>query len=177
MNELRLFEGNGLLRPSSFDAESWQALVYSLGYATHASNGFVQPHHLFLGILHQGGSQLNRWLGLLKTDRDHFLVLWEELFGSFPQSPPVNLPRLQREFLGDEMIRLLKECLHRSYRKKLKAIHIPGLLVCMLSQVEGLITECFERAGVSLDWLVLQAERVEMESGNPMLSTESLRKA
>lgn len=163
LSELRLFDGIGPLSQGAFDPEAWQALVYSLGYASQGQSGFVHPQHLFLGILLQGGRKVHRWLELLQTDRDHFLAMWEELFGSFPSEVPPELPHLHREFLTDGLIKLLTESLRRTARKRMPLIDIPCLLVCLLSLGNGLIAECFERAGVALDWIVLQAERVEME--------------
>jgi len=168
LDELALFEDSGNLLARSFDPDAWQSLGFSWGYAVPTGSGFIQPHHLFLGILRQGGAQVRRWLTALKVEREELLESWEELFGGFLGNGSRSSPRLNREYLENDLLKLLRDAWNRTRRKGRPQVDVSCLLICILSQAHGLVPGCFERCGVSPDWLVLQAERVELDHANPL---------
>ena len=64
---------------------------------------------------------------------------------------------LNREFLSDNVIRLLREALQRAGENHRTKITPMDLLICMLTSSRSIVAECFERLGVTAAKLTEQA--------------------
>jgi hypothetical protein len=72
---------------------------------------------------------------------------------------------LNREFLSDNVIRLLRESYNRAGDHQRPRITSMDLLISLLTATNSIVAECFERIGVTAAKLTELAVIAEQESG------------
>ena len=157
-----IFVLNGRLRPDVADEATERALRDSLGHARSTNWDSVRTPHLFMGLLGTPDSGVFQWAHRLGADTARLLDQFRELF--FQESDPVPPLLLTREFLSDNVIRVLREAYSRSKDYGRGQINTLDLLIILFSTPNSIVAECFERVGVAAERLTELAVAVEQES-------------
>jgi len=156
-----IFQGNGRLRPEVVDDATERALRDSLGHARSTNWDSVRTPHLFMGLLGVPDIGVYQWANRLGADTTRLLDQFRELF--FQESDPVPPLLLTREFLSDNVIRVLREAHSRSKDFGRGQINTIDLLIILFSTPNSIVAECFERIGVTAARLTELAVAVEQE--------------
>lgn len=129
---------------------------------TRATNwDSVRTPHLFMGLLAAPDSGVFKWASRLGADLtgllDQFRVLFQQQTGE--ALPPLLL---NREFLSDNVIRLLRDAQSRASDYGRDQLTPMDLLITLFTTPNSIVAECFERIGVTaakLTELAVLAER------------------
>jgi ATP-dependent Clp protease ATP-binding subunit ClpA len=157
-----IFLPNGRLRPDVVDDATERALRDSLGHARSTNWDSVRTPHLFMGLLGVPDLGVCQWATRLGADTVRLLDQFRELF--YQELDPVPPLLLNREFLSDNVIRLLREAYSRSKDYGRGQINTIDLLIILFSTPNSIVAECFERIGVTASKLMDIAVAVEQES-------------
>lgn len=163
MSEYRtddLFLPNGLLRPDVVDESLARALTEALQFTRSTNWDSVRTPHLFMGILAAPDQGVQTWSHLLGASRQKLLDQFRELFQQ--DAEPVPPLKLNREFLSDNVLRLLRDSYERALDCGRQTISQLDLLITTFSTPNSIVAECFERVGVTsahLTELAMNAER------------------
>jgi ATP-dependent Clp protease ATP-binding subunit ClpA len=157
-----IFQINGRLRPDIMDETCMQALRDSLAHARSTNWDSVRTPHLFMGILGTSDLSVFNWAHRLGADTMRLLDQFRELF--YQEADPVPALLLNREFLSDNVIRLLREAMSRATDYGRPHMTAMDVMITMFSAPNSIVAECFERIGVSADKLTELAVSVEQES-------------
>ena len=161
-SEPDIFQLNGRLRPDVADDYCMAALNDSLAHARSTNWDSVRTPHLFMGILGCGDPGVYNWTHRLGADTMRLIDQFRELF--FQEQDPVPPLHLNREFLSDNVIRLLRDAQTRASDYGRPHFTPMDVLVTMFSAPNSIVAECFERIGVSADKLTEIATDVESET-------------
>jgi hypothetical protein len=114
-----------------------------------------------MGLLAAADSGVQGWCDRLRADLPRLLIQFQELF--FQEDGDTTCPLvLNREFLSDNVIRVLRESLRRARDQQRPLVSTLDLLICLLTASSSIVAECFERIGLTvtrLTELALLAER------------------
>jgi ATP-dependent Clp protease ATP-binding subunit ClpA len=155
-----IFLPSGRLRPDVVDGPTAHALRQSLSHARGTNWDSVRTPHLFMGLLAAPDSGVFKWASRLGADLPGLLDQFRDLF--YQESEPVPPLQLNREFLSDNVLRLLRDAWSRAGDCGRPAISQMDLLVTLFSTPNSIVAECFERIGVTalhLTELAVEAER------------------
>jgi ATP-dependent Clp protease ATP-binding subunit ClpA len=155
-----IFQPNGYLRADSVEPTAAQALDEALAYTRATNWDSVRTPHLFMGVLAVPDLGVETWLGRLGANRQKLIDQFRELF--LQEGEPVPPLRLNREFLSDNVLRLLRDSYERALDGGRNSVSQLDLLITTFSTPNSIVAECFERVGVTaahLTDLAMQAER------------------
>jgi ATP-dependent Clp protease ATP-binding subunit ClpA len=155
-----IFLPNGQLRPDAVDAPMAQALDEALCFTRATNWDSVRTPHLFMGVLSAPDLGVEVWAQRLGANREKLLDQFRDLFQQ--EADPVPPLKLNREFLSDNVLRLLRDSYERAQDGGRGTITQLDLLITTFSTPNSIVAECFERVGVTaahLTDLAMQAER------------------
>lgn len=126
----------------------------------------VRSPHLFMGLLAVPDAGVRLWGDRLGADLNTLLGQFQELFEQdAPDSPALLV--LNREFLSDNVMRLMREAYTRAVMHNRHQVTPMDLLITLLTANNSIVAECFERIGVTaakLTELAVLAEQQTTES-------------
>jgi hypothetical protein len=114
-----------------------------------------------MGLLAAPDTGVFKWAGKLGADLTGLLDQFRELFNQ-PNAEPVPPLLLNREFLSDNVIRLLRDAYFRANECGRDIVTPMDLLITLFTTPHSIVAECFERIGVTaakLTELAMLAER------------------
>jgi ATP-dependent Clp protease ATP-binding subunit ClpA len=155
-----IFLPSGRLRPDVVDTATAHALRESLALTRATNWDSVRTPHLFMGLLAAPDPGVFTWAMRLGADLPRMLDQFRELFHQDAEPVPPLL--LNREFLSDNVLRLLRDAYNRARDYGRTCIGQLDLLIMLFSTPNSIVAECFERIGVAsahLTDLAVQAER------------------
>jgi ATP-dependent Clp protease ATP-binding subunit ClpA len=159
--ESDIFQLNGRVRPDVTDECTARALRDSLGHARSTNWDSVRTPHLFMGLLAAPDTGVFNWAGRLGADLPGLLDQFRDLFNQ-ENAEPVPPLLLNREFLSDNVIRLLRDAHGRAADSGRDRVSPMDLLITLFTTPNSIVAECFERIGVTaakLTELAVLAER------------------
>jgi ATP-dependent Clp protease ATP-binding subunit ClpA len=108
----------------------------------------VRSPHLFMGLLAVPDPSVKRWGDSLGADLAALLGQFQELF---QQDEGDSVPHLvlNREFLSDNVMRLLREAHTRAVAHNRRCVSPMDMLITLLTANNSIVAECFERIGVT----------------------------
>lgn len=124
----------------------------------------VRSPHIFMGILAVPDSGVRAWGKLLETDLDRMLTEFQDLFHQ-EQGEKEAVLVLNREFLSDNFIRILREAFGRAKHYRRAAVTPMDLLITLLTASDSVVADCFERSGATPAKLTELAILAEQQSG------------
>ena len=156
-----IFQPSGRLRPDILDEAATRVLREALAHTRATNWDSVRTPHLFMGLLAAPDSGVFKWANRLGADLAGLLEQFHELFFQ-EDAEPVPPLLLNREFLSDNVIRLLRDAHYRAADSHRGAIKPMDLLITLFTTPNSIVAECFERVGVTaakLTELAVLAER------------------
>ncbi len=138
-----------------------RALREALAHTRGTNWDSVRTPHLFMGLLASPDSGVFKWAKRLGADIPGLLEQFRELFHQ-DDAEPVPPLLLNREFLSDNVIRLLRDAHSRAADSGRGTICPMDLLITLFTTPNSIVAECFERVGVTaakLTELAVLAER------------------
>jgi ATP-dependent Clp protease ATP-binding subunit ClpA len=160
-----VFWPGGGLRTELLSPQAAAALTEAVRLARETRWDSLRSPHVFMGLLAQPDGCVCDWGARLRADLPKLLDQFQELFHQAEGDPqPVLL--LHREFLSDNVIRLLREAYGRALENRRRCVTPMDLLISLLSAHNSIVAECFERIGISATTLTKLAVMAEQESDN-----------
>ena len=156
-----IFLPSGRLSPDILDEATIQVLRESLAHTRATNWDSVRTPHLFMGLLSAPDTSVFKWASRLGADLPGLLDQFRELFQQ-ENVEPVPPLLLNREFLSDNVIRLLRDANDRAQECERDQIAPMDLLITLFTTPNSIVAECFERIGVTaakLTELAVLAER------------------
>jgi ATP-dependent Clp protease ATP-binding subunit ClpA len=125
----------------------------------------VRSPHIFMGLLACPDPGVQTWGERLGADLNRLLCQFQELFHQEEGACDALLV-LNREFLSDNVIRLLRDAYARAVDHRRRAVTPMDLLISLLTASNSIVAECFERIGVTAAKLTELAVLAEQQ-GEP----------
>jgi ATP-dependent Clp protease ATP-binding subunit ClpA len=170
-----VFQPSGKVRLDVIDEGAGGALQESVRLAHDTRWNSIRSPHIFMGLLAAPDPTVDNWGKRLGADLPKLLEQFRELFRQEEGEPDAVL-LLSREFLSDNVIRLLRDALTRAQEHQRKRITPMDLLISILTAQNSIVAECFERIGVTaakLTELAVMAEQANLRpSANPPNSSD-----
>src|SRR4051794_41143863 len=160
-----IFLPGGRLRLELLTTPSVEALKEALRLAQETRWDSVRSPHVFMGLLACPDRSVCLWGQRLQADLPLLLNQFQDLFYQ-EKGDDDALLILNREFLSDNVIRLLREARQRACEHSRKQITPMDILVTLLTASKSIVAECFERIGVTAAKLTEQAVIAEHASAN-----------
>ena len=161
-----IFLPSGQIRPELLTATATEALAESIRLAKETRWESVRSPHIFMGLLSNPDEGVRSWGYRLGADLEKLLGQFQELFHQEEGDAEVLL-RLNREFLSDNVIRLLRDAYHRAAEYQRERMTPMDLLISLLTASNSIVAECFERIGVTAAKLtelaVIAEQQIDME--------------
>lgn len=155
-----VFHPGGTLRMDLLTPEAAVALQEAVRLARQTRWDSLRSPHVFMGLLAEPDDRVTNWGERLRADLPRLLGQFQELFQQEETEPDALL--LHREFLSDNVIRLLRESYHRTRRHGRTQVTPMDLLISLLTAANSIVAECFERIGIpakTLTRLAVLAEK------------------
>jgi ATP-dependent Clp protease ATP-binding subunit ClpA len=143
-----VFQPDGCLRLDLLTSPALEVMRESLRQARETCWDSVRSPHVFMGLLAVPDKGVRNWVERLEDDLSHILGQFRELFRQ-DQGESEAVLALNREFLSDNAIRLLREAHERALYYQRSRITPMDLLISMLTAPNSIVAECFERIGVT----------------------------
>ena len=143
-----IFLPGGRLRLDLLTESAVQALREALRLARETRWDSVRSPHVFMGLLAVPDASVRNWGERLQADLSKLLDQFQELFHQEEGEDEAVLV-LNREFLSDNVIRLLREAFTRAGDHRRAKITPMDLLISLLTASNSIVAECFERIGVT----------------------------
>jgi ATP-dependent Clp protease ATP-binding subunit ClpA len=156
-----VFLPGGRLRLELLTDAAVKALRESLRLARETRWDSVRSPHVFMGLLAQPDAGVCNWGERLGADLSKLLGQFQELFHQ-EEGEVEAIIALNREFLSDNVIRLLRDSYGRATAHQRPRIAPMDLLISLLTAPNSIVAECFERIGVTaakLTELAVMAEQ------------------
>lgn len=156
-----IFLPSGGLRSDLVSDTAAGALKESLRMARATRWDSVRSPHVFMGLLAAPDPGVHNWGERLGADLPKLLEQFRELFHQ-EEGEVEALLVMNREFLSDNVIRLLREAFNRAADHRRQKITPMDLLISLLTAPNSIVAECFERIGVTaakLTELAVMAEQ------------------
>ncbi len=143
LNDVFLPGGN--LRMEVFTETAVEAVKESMRFARETRWESVRSPHLFMGLLSVADQGIRNWGERLGADLPRLLEQFQELFlqEEGEQEPFLNL---NREFLSDNVIRLLRDAFFRASYHCRSKVTTMDLLISLFTASNSIVAECFERS-------------------------------
>lgn len=158
-----IFLPGGRVRVNALQQTAVQALDESLRYARDTHWDSVRSPHLFMGLLAVADAGVKNWGERLGADLPRLLDQFRELFHQDDGECDALLV-LHREFLSDNVIRLLREARQRALEHQREVVTPMDLLISMFTSQGSIVAECFEKIGVTAAKLTELAVMAEQQS-------------
>ena len=143
-----IFQPGGRLRDDLLTESSTTAMKEAVRLARETCWDSVRSPHVFMGLLAAPDPSVRNWGDRLQADLCKLLEQFQELFFQEDGEDDAFL-NLNREFLSDNVIRLLREAFHRALDNHRDQITPMDLLITLLTASNSIVAECFERIGVT----------------------------
>jgi ATP-dependent Clp protease ATP-binding subunit ClpA len=159
-----IFLPGGSLRLELLTESAVNALRESLRLARETRWDCVRSPHIFMGLLAVPDASVSNWGERLSADLTKLLDQFQELFHQ-EEGEEEAILALNREFLSDNVIRLLRRAHHRASDHQREQITPMDLLISLLTLHNSIVAECFERIGVTAAKLTKLAVMAEQHLG------------
>jgi ATP-dependent Clp protease ATP-binding subunit ClpA len=146
-SDVDIFQPSGKLRPEAVEESTAEALREAIRYARTTRWDSVRSPHLFMGLLAIEDPGIHCWGDRLGADLPQLLDQFAELFHQEEVECEPYLS-LNREFMSDNVIRLLREARQRAAEHERPVTPI-DLLISLFTTPNSIVAECFERIGVT----------------------------
>ena len=143
-----IFLPGGRLRLELLTEPAVQAMRESLRLARETRWDSVRSPHVFMGLLAVPDATVCNWGERLQADLSKLLGQFQELFHQ-DEGEDEAILALNREFLSDNVIRLLRESYQRARDHRRERVTPMDLLISLLTAANSIVAECFERIGVT----------------------------
>jgi hypothetical protein len=120
-----------------------------------------------MGLLAVPDPGVRNWGERLGADLPRLLDQFRELFHQ-DEGESDALLVLHREFLSDNVIRLLREARQRAVDHQRNTVTPMDLLISMFTTPQSIVAECFERIGVTAAKLTELAVMAEQAAERPV---------
>ena len=160
-----IFLPGGRLRFELLTESALAAMKESIRLARETRWDSVRSPHVFMGLLSAPDASVHNWGERLQADLSKLLSQFQELFHQ-EEGDEDSILALNREFLSDNVIRLLREAYNRAADHRRKKITPMDLLISLLTASNSIVAECFERIGVTAAKLTELAVIAEQHSGD-----------
>ena len=124
----------------------------------------VRSPHIFMGLLAVPDPGVRTWGERLGADLNRLLGQFQELFHQ-EEGDCEALLMLNREFLSDNVIRLLREAYARARDHHRSAVTPMDLLISLFTASDSIVADCFEQIGVTAAKLTELAVLAEQQAG------------
>jgi ATP-dependent Clp protease ATP-binding subunit ClpA len=159
-----IFHPGGRLRLDLLTEPAVKAMRESLRLARETRWDSVRSPHVFMGLLAVPDIGVRNWGDRLGADLPKLLGQFQELFHQ-EDGEADSLLVLNREFLSDNVIRLLRESYGRATGHDRSRVTPMDLLISLLTAANSIVAECFERIGVTAAKLTELAVMAEQQAG------------
>ena len=156
-----IFLPSGRLCPDILDEATARVLREALAHTRATNWDSVRTPHLFMGLLAAPDAGVFKWAARLGADIPGLLDQFRDLFHQ-PNAEPVPPLLLNREFLSDNVIRLLRDAFGRANDCGRTSLTPMDVLITLFTTPNSIVAECFERIGMTaarLTELAVLAER------------------
>jgi len=143
-----IFQADGRLRQEVVTDTALDALRQALQQARETRWDSVRSPHVFMGLLAAPDPGVSNWAERIGEDLADILIKFQELFRQ-AESEGEPVLAINREFLSDNVIRLLREAHQRATYNHRSRITPMDLLISLLTTPNSIVAECFERIGVT----------------------------
>jgi len=143
-----IFQPGGRLRLDLLTDPAVEVLNEAVRLARDTRWDSVRSPHVFMGLLSAPDASVHNWGERLQADLAKLLGQFQELFHQEEGEEEAVLA-LNREFLSDNVIRLLREAFNRAVDHRRARITPMDLLISLLTASNSIVAECFERIGVT----------------------------
>jgi ATP-dependent Clp protease ATP-binding subunit ClpA len=144
-----IFLPGGRLRLDLLTEPAVQALREAVRLARETRWDSLRSPHVFMGLLAVPDASVCNWGERLQADLPKLLSQFQELFHQDEGEDEAVLA-LNREFLSDNVIRLLREAFNRAVDHRRPKITPMDLLISLLTAPNSIVAECFRRIGVTV---------------------------
>jgi ATP-dependent Clp protease ATP-binding subunit ClpA len=141
-----IFHPSGGLRPDLLTDAATAALREALRYGRQTRWESLRSPHIFMGLLAAPDAAMMNWGERLGADLGQLLGQFEQYFHQ-EQGDPEALLALNREFLSDNVIRLLRDAHQRALSNNRTAVSPMDLLIALLTATNSIVAQCFEQLG------------------------------
>lgn len=159
-----VFHPSGLLNPDRLGESTTRVLNEALRFARETRWDSVRSPHVFMGLLAMPDASVRAWGERLRADLSTLLAQFQELFHQEEGEREAFL-KLNREFLSDNVIRLMRDACRRAEERGRRTVTPMDLLITLLTASNSIVAECFERAGFNAAKLTELAVIAEQQAG------------
>jgi ATP-dependent Clp protease ATP-binding subunit ClpA len=160
-----IFLPGGRLRVDALTDPAAEVLNEAVRLARETRWDSVRSPHVFMGLLSTPDPSVADWGERLQADLNKLLGQFQELFHQ-EEGDEENFLTLNREFLSDNVIKLLREAFSRAVDHHRRQITPMDLLISLLTASNSIVAECFERIGVTAAKLTELAVLAEHTRGD-----------
>jgi ATP-dependent Clp protease ATP-binding subunit ClpA len=143
-----IFAANGQIRAECLTEPAGHVLRESLRLARDTNWDSVRSPHIFMGLLAVPDASVHYWGERLGADLNKLLCQFQELFHQ-QHADGDALLILNREFLSDNVLRLLRDAYSRALDHRRTSVTPMDILITLLTASNSIVAECFERIGVT----------------------------
>jgi ATP-dependent Clp protease ATP-binding subunit ClpA len=143
-----IFLPGGRLRPDLLTEGAAAAMKEALRLARETRWDSVRSPHVFMGLLASPDASVRNWGERLQADLSKLLDQFQELFHQ-EEGEEEALLVMNREFLSDNVIHLLRDAFNRAIDHHRRQITPMDLLISLLTMSNSIVAQCFERIGVT----------------------------
>jgi ATP-dependent Clp protease ATP-binding subunit ClpA len=143
-----VFLPGGRLRLDLLTEPAAKAMREAIRLARETRWDSVRSPHIFMGLLAVPDAGVRNWGERLGTQPDALLGQFQELFHQ-DEGDAEALLVLNREFLSDNVLRILRDAYQRATDNRRGAVTPMDLLISLLTASNSIVAECFERIGVT----------------------------
>lgn len=155
-----IFLPGGRLRLDCFNDDALGALREALRLARETRWDSIRSPHVFMGLLAAPDASTRNWGDRLQANLSMLLDQFQELFYQ-EEGEEEPLLVLNREFLSDNVISLLRDANQRAQDNQRCKITPMDLLISLLSAPCSIVAECFARIGLKAIKLIELAVMAE----------------
>jgi ATP-dependent Clp protease ATP-binding subunit ClpA len=159
-----IFHPGGAIRVERLTDSAAKALREAIRLAHETRWDSVRSPHIFMGLLAVPDPGVQNWGQRLGADLSKLLGQFQELFHQEEGESDAMLA-LNREFLSDNVIRLLRDADNRASEHRRRTVTAMDLLISLLTATNSIVAECFERIGVTAAKLTELAVIAEQNAG------------
>jgi ATP-dependent Clp protease ATP-binding subunit ClpA len=159
-----VFLPGGRLRLDLLTEDAVTTLKEAVRLARETRWDSLRSPHVFMGLLAAPDEGVRNWGERLRADLPRLLSQFQELFHQ-DEGEEEPVLALNREFLSDNVIRLLRQAHDRAVDHQRRQITPMDLLICLLTAANSIVAECFERIGVTAAKLTELAVMAEQQTG------------
>lgn len=143
-----IFHPSGQIHPECLSEAAGKVLHEALRLARETRWDSVRSPHIFMGLLAKPDAGVRAWGERLGADLGKLLGQFQELFHQ-EEGDSDALLVLNREFLSDNVIRLLRDSWQRARDHRRRQVTPMDFLITLLTASNSIVAECFERIGVT----------------------------